>query len=75
MILSSENVREARIRRLARKDGKSFHKARSAFYEWGVRANYYLTDETNTLVTVYATLDAAEEDFLEPLQRAKEGGR
>lgn len=48
---------------VARKEGKSFHRARRPFDEWGVRAKYYLSDVTNTLVAVYATLDAAEEDF------------
>jgi hypothetical protein len=53
-------AREDRLRRLARNDDKVFHKARRPFFEWGVRANYYLSDMTNTLVAVYADLDAAE---------------
>jgi hypothetical protein len=56
-------AREDRLRRLARNDDKFFHKARRPFFEWGVTANYYLSDMTNTLVAVYADLDAAEEDF------------
>jgi hypothetical protein len=62
--MGSEKTREARLRRLARKDGKSFHRTRSPFHEWGVRVKYYLADVTNTLAAVYATLDAAEEDLL-----------
>ena len=61
--MRSERSREARLRRLARDEGKSFHKARRPFVEWGVRAKYYVSDMTNTLVAVYATLEAAEEDF------------
>jgi hypothetical protein len=62
-ILRSERSREARLRRLARADDKSFHRARRPFDQWGVRAVYYVSDMTNTLVAAYATLDAAEEDF------------
>lgn len=63
--MGCERSREARLRRLAREEGKSFHKAERPFYEWGVGAKYYVSDMTNTLVAVYATLDAAEEDLLE----------
>lgn len=59
----SERSREARLRRLARVEGKTFRKARRPFEEWGVQARYYVSDMTSTLVAVYATLDAAEEDF------------
>ena len=59
----SEKSREARLRRLARKEDQFFHKARTPFVEWGVRAGYYVSDMTNALVAVYATLEAAEEEF------------
>lgn len=61
--MRNDRSREARLRRLARDEGKSFHKARRPFEQWGVRAAYYVSDMTNTLVAVYASLDAAEEDF------------
>jgi len=52
-----------RLRRLAREGSKFFHKARRPCDQWGVRAAYYLSDMTNALVAVYATLEAAEEDL------------
>lgn len=61
--MRSENSREDRLRRLALKEDRFFHKARRPIMEGGVRANYYVSDLTNTLVRVYADLDAAEEDF------------
>lgn len=61
----SEKSKEARLRRLARKEDQFFHKARRIFVERGVRAAYYVSDMTNALVAVYATLEAAEEE-LEP---------
>ena len=61
--MDSEGVREARLRRLARREGKSFHKSRRPFHEWGVKSRYYVSDMTDRLVAVYATLDAAEADF------------
>ena len=59
----SEKSREARLRRLARKEDQFFHKPRKPFVECGVKAEYYVSDMTNALVAVYATLEAAEEDF------------
>jgi hypothetical protein len=56
-------ARENRLRRLARKEDTFFHKARRPFVEWGVTVSYYVSDMTNTMVSVYVDLDAAEEDF------------
>jgi len=61
--MSSDKSREARVRRLALKDHKFFHNARRPFLEGGVRARYYVSDMNNKLVSCYANLDAAEEDF------------
>ena len=59
----SEKSREHRLRRLARKRDKIFLKARRPFDERGVKARYYVSDMTNALVAVYATLEVAEEDL------------
>jgi hypothetical protein len=61
--MTSEKVREQRLQRLAHKQDMFFHKSQRCFVEPGVTANYYLSDMTNTVVAVYADLDAAEEDF------------
>ena len=58
-----EKARESRLRRLARQEDRCFHKSRKPFAEWGVTASYYVSDMTNTLLAVYADLNAAEEDF------------
>jgi hypothetical protein len=59
--MTSEKTREKRLRRLARKEQRIFHKSRKPFVEGGVRARYYVSDMSNTLVAVYADLDVAEE--------------
>ncbi len=61
--MSSVKSRLARLRRLALKDHKFFRKARRPFLEGSVRARYYVSDMNNNLVSCYANLDAAEEDF------------
>ena len=61
--MASEKSRENRLRRLARKKDQFFHKPSKPFVQWGVSAMYYVSDLDNTLVAVYATLDAAEEDL------------
>ena len=61
--MTSEKSREDRLRRLARKEDQFFHKARRPFFEWGVSAEYYVSDMSNMMVAVYTDLDAAEEEF------------
>jgi hypothetical protein len=65
--MTNEKSREDRLRRLARKEDRFFHKARKPLFDCGVRAKYYLSDMTNTVVTVYANLDAAEEGLVDRL--------
>jgi hypothetical protein len=61
--------REQAARRLARKLGRTLHRARWPFSLWGVRAAYYAANLDNELVAVYATLWDAERD----LQSVMEG--
>ncbi len=61
--MTSDKSREARLRRLALKEHKFFHKARRPFLEGCVKAKYYISDMNNNLVSWYADLDAAEEDL------------
>lgn len=59
----AEKSRENRLRRLARQQDRFFHKARRPFNESGVRATYYVSDMSSTMVAVYADLDTAEEEL------------
>jgi hypothetical protein len=61
--MTDEKVREDRLRRLARKEDRFFHKARRPFSDRGVWARYYVSDMSNAMVAVYADLDDAEEDI------------
>ena len=40
--MATEKSREARLRRLARKQDKFFHKARNPFNQWGVSVKVLL---------------------------------
>jgi hypothetical protein len=62
----SDEGRDQRLRRLARKDGQAFKKARKSFFEWGTLCNYYLVDSySNTMLAGWTTLEDAEAAFRE----------
>jgi hypothetical protein len=58
-----DEPREARLYRLARRNHLFFHKARIPFYERGVNAKYYITDETDLTIASYADLQTAEDEL------------
>jgi hypothetical protein len=59
----SIKAREDRLRRRARREGLTFHRARRRFTEGGVAVAYYCSDAANGFKSLYPSLEAAEQDF------------
>lgn len=60
----SEKTREARLRRLALRNGTWFTKLRSPFWEGGCWVWYMVTDDRNLMCGYWTTLEEAEADLL-----------
>jgi hypothetical protein len=59
---TTEKAREARLRRIARKDGRLFQKRRS-WYDYHGRRVWYELSRDNNLIDGFETLEQAESFF------------
>jgi hypothetical protein len=65
-LIMSERSREDCLRRRARRDGHSFHRARWPIYRYGFGCRYYEADGYNVVVAYWRDLEAAERAYAEP---------